>query len=101
MSVVWVFEDHFEAWHERSQKRCITYFYQPPPIPIREVDKKPDARKLPRSYHHCRNCGTRFAQTKNEGEPITDLCKSCRNQRELFTHDEITKAPDHVPCEPE
>ncbi len=104
---MWVFSDHFEIWHEHSLNRCITHFYQPPPIPVRQIEKKSDARKLPRTYHHCRQCGVRFAQPKDaaqtdtEGDTDTDLCKSCRNQEELFGDGEITKPQGGLSGEPE
>lgn len=101
MSVLWVFDGHFEAWHDNTPKRCVTHFYQPPPLILREpVEKKPDARKLPRRYLNCSRCGTRFAQPKTQGAPTTEHCKSCRSQLEMFTDDEITKVAAGIPGDP-
>jgi hypothetical protein len=85
MAVLWVFKDRLEVWHLDTEERCSMGYYTPadPVVP----DKKPDRRKIPRRYVKCRHCGIRFAQPKQSEEV---LCKSCRNQQELFTHDEIS-----------
>lgn len=103
MSVMWVFSDHLEVWHDGTKARCYMAYQPPPspPEPLRVPEKKPDARKQSRRYPTCSQCGVRFMKPINGGESGGEksLCKSCRSQTELFTYDEIKGVASGVPLE--
>lgn len=101
LHVLWVFKDRLEMWHDGTESRCVVMFtaptVEPPPIP----EEKPDSRRLPRRYANCRQCGVRFMKSRNGIAIQEDLCKACRNQQELFTHDEITQLANGLPPDSE
>lgn len=95
-----MFKEEFEAWHVGSPARCRI---EHPPVGPTEAElaiptKKVDQRTLPRRYVACAHCGVRFMRPGTEDPPKEkSLCKACRHQTELFTHDEITNRTDSVP----
>lgn len=103
MTWLWVFPTQFESWHEGTSFRCLVD-HPPPTPPIDQtavIEKRVDARTLPRRYVNCEQCGAKFSRRINmDNTEIPEepkVCKACRQQTELFTHDEITRLPRSVP----
>lgn len=95
-----MFKGEFEAWHVGSPIRC--RIHHPPAGPTEAElaipEKRVDARTLPRRYVKCDHCGVRYMRPRTHNPPKgPHLCKACRHQMELFTHDEITVRTDSVP----